>query len=84
MSLEFAPARDLPLMNVIQIQFEAGVAYILPGTRSALVIHPRHPLQGNPVLDLKILKGIGHEIISTGPLQRYTAPATRCFWINHY
>ena len=67
-SLELTPARDLPPMNVVQIQLEAGVAHVLPGTRSALVVHPGHPLQGNPVLSLKVLKGIGHEIISTGPL----------------
>ena len=61
-------ARDLPLVNVVQFQVVAGAAHVLPGTRSALVIHPGHPLQGNPVLELKILKGIVDEIISTGPL----------------
>jgi len=47
------------------------------------VINPGHPLQGNPVLELKILKGIVDEIISTGPLQRYIAPVTFCGRIDH-
>ena len=68
MSLELAPARDLPPMNVVQIQLETGVAHVLLGTRPALVVHPGHPLQGNPGFHLEIFECIGHEIISTGPL----------------
>ena len=61
-------AHDLPLVNVVQFHLVAGAAHVLSRTRSALMIHPGHPFQGNPVLELKILKGIVDEIISTGPL----------------
>jgi len=61
-------ASDLPLVNIVQFHLVAGATHVLPGTRSALVIYPGHPLQGNPVLELKILKSIVDEIISTGPL----------------
>ncbi len=79
----FAPARDLPPVDIGQIQLVAGSAHIPSGARPDLVEHPGHPLEWNIILGLEVLEGVHDEIIPTGPPKGNIAPSTCCSWVNH-
>ena len=79
----FAPARDLPLVDIGQIQLVAGSAHIPSGARPDLVEHPGHPLELNIILGLEVLEGVIDKIIPTGPLKGNIAPSTCCGWVDH-